>query len=91
MAKIICPGCNQEATIGIESIKVADTQQIETDENYSNLSNIAQQTGIPLTVLVTEAREIAGSLEGALPILESKYNICSVCGKKKEVTHSERI
>lgn len=80
-AKIICPGCNREVSISVQSVEVAVPEQLLTDNQYSDLRNISEQVEIPLATLIAEARQAAESLEDALPILERKYNICSFCGK----------
>ena len=85
-AKVACPGCQQERTFTVEwtDDKDEDIQHLRIDESFHVLNNIAELTAIPITVLLAEAQEIAETLQEALPLLEQKYHICSICGEKKE-------
>ena len=83
--KNICPGCQQERTAWLEwEDEDEKIQHLQVDEYFHGLNNVAELTGIPISALLAEAQEIAESLREALPLLENKYNICSVCGEKKE-------
>ena len=84
MADITCPECGHTATVSVKTVNVEDILQLQRNENMAVLKDISDRTGTPIEVLFAEASEAAESLELAIPILESKYNICWACGNLKQ-------
>lgn len=81
---IFCPGCGRKVMVKTQAIEISTVEQTSGDKRYSDLRNIAEQVGVSVESLLTEAREIAPTLAESLPILERKYNICIFCGNRQE-------
>jgi microsomal dipeptidase-like Zn-dependent dipeptidase len=83
---LLCPDCNQMAEISFKIIDSSPAAMLDHHRNMNTdkLKHISNKTGVPLKTLFAEAAEASKSLETALTVIESKYNICPVCGSLRQ-------